>query len=309
MTREELYDLVWSVPGTKAAQQLSVSDVYLAKICIALDVPRPPRGHWAKVAVGKVPFKPALPAASPLRPNSWVQSSRGSNDNLALLYRLKANPNASFSEVATSHAESAFAKAKPDDLGYLKPQLKSTLDLTVTAHTLQRSIELFGNLISELSSRGHQTLIASARGTVLRKQVDPRYPTTEHHPLAEQTWRTLAPTVAEVSGTPVGLAVVENCVLKLMRYVGHGTYTPEEVGLERRVVGHSWTQLLWVPSKKLQLIAYSPLSDSSWRIAWKEIEDKNCFMRIDAIVTTLEQFVASRPQSTGDRLESPVLLR
>jgi len=58
--REKLFDEVWSTPVTKLAKVYELSDVGLRKICVALDVPLPPRGYWAKLAAGKTIPKPAL---------------------------------------------------------------------------------------------------------------------------------------------------------------------------------------------------------------------------------------------------------
>jgi hypothetical protein len=44
------------------AKRYGVSDVAIAKACVLLDVPKPPRGYWAKKAAGqKLPDRPALP--------------------------------------------------------------------------------------------------------------------------------------------------------------------------------------------------------------------------------------------------------
>ena len=51
--REKLFDEVWSTPVTKLAKGYGLSDVGLRKICLALDVPLPPRGYWQKLAAGK----------------------------------------------------------------------------------------------------------------------------------------------------------------------------------------------------------------------------------------------------------------
>jgi hypothetical protein len=53
LTRQELYDLVWSKPIIKLAQEFGLSDVGLAKICERHRVPTPPRGYWAKKEAGK----------------------------------------------------------------------------------------------------------------------------------------------------------------------------------------------------------------------------------------------------------------
>ena len=47
ITREELYELVWSMPMTRASKQLGVSDVMLGRVCREREVPCPPRGYWA----------------------------------------------------------------------------------------------------------------------------------------------------------------------------------------------------------------------------------------------------------------------
>lgn len=47
LTRQELYELVWSMPMTKVGKQLEISDVAVRKICIKYDIPRPPQGYWA----------------------------------------------------------------------------------------------------------------------------------------------------------------------------------------------------------------------------------------------------------------------
>jgi hypothetical protein len=63
LTRQELYDLVWSRPATKLAAEFGVSDVAVAKACRKLNVPRPSRGHWAKLAHRKRSPQLALPPA------------------------------------------------------------------------------------------------------------------------------------------------------------------------------------------------------------------------------------------------------
>lgn len=52
LTRQELYDLVWSVPMRKLAKQYEMSDRGLTKICNRHLIPVPGRGHWAKIAAG-----------------------------------------------------------------------------------------------------------------------------------------------------------------------------------------------------------------------------------------------------------------
>ena len=73
ISREELYELVWSVPMIKVGEKFKLSGSYMARVCSTLRVPRPERGYWAKLAVGKAPEKPTLPDAQPGDQLSWSQ--------------------------------------------------------------------------------------------------------------------------------------------------------------------------------------------------------------------------------------------
>lgn len=68
LTREELYELVWSRPMYKLAAEFGLSDVGLAKICKAEGIPRPERGYWARLAAGaKVRRRRLPPSKNPTR--------------------------------------------------------------------------------------------------------------------------------------------------------------------------------------------------------------------------------------------------
>lgn len=52
-SRQEMYDLVWSVPIQKLAERFGLSDRGLAKTCLRHQVPVPGRGYWAKIDAGR----------------------------------------------------------------------------------------------------------------------------------------------------------------------------------------------------------------------------------------------------------------
>ena len=64
LTREELYDRVWTEPMRTLAPHYGLSDVGLAKTCKRLRVPVPARGYWAKKAAGYTVERLPLPALS-----------------------------------------------------------------------------------------------------------------------------------------------------------------------------------------------------------------------------------------------------
>lgn len=61
-SREELFVLVWEKPTRDVAKELGVSDVAVGKLCARLQVPKPPRGYWARVRSLKTPRRPPLAA-------------------------------------------------------------------------------------------------------------------------------------------------------------------------------------------------------------------------------------------------------
>jgi hypothetical protein len=65
LSREELYERVWSTPMRTLAKTLGLSDVGLAKTCKRMKIPRPGLGYWAKKAAGKATKKTPLPDLPP----------------------------------------------------------------------------------------------------------------------------------------------------------------------------------------------------------------------------------------------------
>lgn len=68
LSREDLYELVWSKPMAELAKDFGMSDVALAKRCRKIGVPVPGRGYWTRIAAGQEPVmfenSPHLHAAS-----------------------------------------------------------------------------------------------------------------------------------------------------------------------------------------------------------------------------------------------------
>lgn len=71
ISRQELYDLVWSKPMTALAKEYNISDNGLRKICKKLDIPLPQLGHWQKLQYGKkvkiIPLQKTLRVTKSLR--------------------------------------------------------------------------------------------------------------------------------------------------------------------------------------------------------------------------------------------------
>lgn len=76
ISREELYELVWSKPSQIVAKDFGISDVALGKICRKLVIPKPPRGWWARKLAGERMQTPRLPnPQKDGRPGVWLTIS------------------------------------------------------------------------------------------------------------------------------------------------------------------------------------------------------------------------------------------
>ena len=62
ISRKQLYEEVWTQPVTKLAKQYGLSDVGFAKICKRYNIPRPPRGYWARIQAGEKLKRTRLPS-------------------------------------------------------------------------------------------------------------------------------------------------------------------------------------------------------------------------------------------------------
>jgi hypothetical protein len=65
LTREEIYELVWTKPLKIVAEGLAITPAELGKLCTRLAVPRPPQGYWVRTLHGKAPARPPLPDPGP----------------------------------------------------------------------------------------------------------------------------------------------------------------------------------------------------------------------------------------------------
>src|SRR5437764_2549833 len=70
LTRQQLYDAVWSKSSVQLAKDFGVSDVTIDKTCRKHKIPKPPLGYWAKLEHGHPVEKPPLPKVD----EPWLQT-------------------------------------------------------------------------------------------------------------------------------------------------------------------------------------------------------------------------------------------
>lgn len=289
MTREELYDLVWSNPVSTIAKDLGVSDVYLGRVCGSLEVPTPPRGYWRRLATGKAHPRPELPDPRPGVPRVWTKG-KATAQPAAQRPRYQAEPARPSAgrrrrppHELVKEAEEHYRESEHGVDGYLRPRKKLLPDIITSRDGAARCLRLASDLFHVLESRGHRVMIAPAFERLIRPD-----PLLTKNDGAGALWSPLRPTVAYIHGVPIGLCVMEAAAKKELRYVGEGRFIPEKDYRPDRHPGPTSKVERSIPTGLIELIAYSPFHGFPWVKEWAETPKWSLCSGIDGITTVIE---------------------
>jgi hypothetical protein len=305
VTREELYRLVWSQPMTKVAVELDVSGSYLARVCVALRVPRPERGYWAKLQAGKAPATPPLPPARPGDLQEWTKdvslpwaSSKRVEPpapSPALEPRKKTRRLVSSTHELIGGARKHFEKTRTIREGeYLKPYESKLVDIRVSAAQLLRALEVANTLFNTLEAHGHRVAMAHPSQSLGRPYIEiNEVPKKRVYDDYRPNWAPRDPTIVNVGEVPIGLTLVEVTESVLMRYVNGGfvresDYEPPRS--RRSAPDYTWTSTQDIPNGRLRLIAYAPRHDVECYMVWQEAKGRTLAAQIPAIVASFPAF-------------------
>lgn len=307
VTREELYDLVWSTPMIRVAERFDVSGSYLARVCKELRVPRPERGYWAKLAVGKAPNRPTLPEPLPGDPISWSRADGlpapvAPNPRRPLTPRVSRPPR----PVVGIHGLICGAKAhflasrKVDDEDHLKPYKKLLVDITASRSGLDKALDFANDLFNALESAGHRVVIAPQDAQLWRESIDDKEVPLKKEPRYDpygydRRWSPYRPTVVYVDSIAFGLAIIEMTEVVEMRYINgkyirDSDYVPPKAS--KRNFDRTWTTTRNLPSGRLRLLVYSPYRSISWSHTYQETKSRILTQDISQIVKSIEEEVA-----------------
>ena len=159
ISRKELYGQVWTEPVTQLSMRYGFSDVWLAKICRKYDIPRPPRGYWARIKSGqKVPRTPLPqrkddpiidihvkpPDAKIIAPKKEVTYRRPSMPEIVVPEVLKGPHH--FVEISST----ILSACQSDDAGILISLDDHCLDIKVSRESLPRAMRIMDALLKSL---------------------------------------------------------------------------------------------------------------------------------------------------------------
>lgn len=285
---------------TKVAEQFGVSGSYMARVCSVLRVPRPERGYWAKLAVGKAPPPQPLPEARPgdelfwskdddLRPARVVKPAVPQKPQRRGVTKCVTGTHGLIRD-----AKAHFEKGRPVDEGnYLKPYKRLLVDVSASKAGLDKALTFANDLFNALESAGHRVVFAPAGERLRRGEIDEHeQPNKRQNYYYSHLWSPQRPTVVYIGTVAIGLAIVEMSEAVLMRYVNgkyirDADYVPPRTS--RRYTDHTWTTTKELPSGRLRLIAYSPYWRVTWSTQWQETNKTELTRELRAIVTGLEK--------------------
>lgn len=167
ISREALYDRVWSTPMSRLAKEFDISDVGLAKSCRKNGIPTPPVGYWAKKAHGKAPARPPLPPSDikeVLLEAALIRATIPAPKRVGALPSIPPiqvqPPALPLSEMelapvaAATHV--ALIKRKPDEYGFVASDAPNTFHCSLSAAAVERAVKMLDALERGLKAAGIQ---------------------------------------------------------------------------------------------------------------------------------------------------------
>jgi hypothetical protein len=214
VSREELYEQVWSRPMTKVAAEYGVTSTALKKTCDRHQIPTPERGYWAKLAHGKPVRRGPLPALAESRLDR-IRISGDKAQRIAEHVRkarteargrleLRVVPELAASTRTDTRLEEArilgatrrdISKARLDEQGFATAQGRGIVSLKISPRSIDRALQVLTRLFCLAEIEGYRPKISAAGLDLATDDVSIAFG------LQEQSQKILRqPTAAELKG-------------------------------------------------------------------------------------------------------------
>ena len=173
--RSELYEQVWSISMVRLSEQYGLSDVGLAKICKKHNIPRPPRGYWARKVAGyrvkRLPLPPGEDVTMEITPNPHsrnVYKRRNSVSRISISQNTEQEPivvpdRLSSPHPLTKQSSETLNGRSSNEVGIVNPPKKGCLDITVSKGALRRALRIMDTIIKVLEKKGYGVYLSEGR--------------------------------------------------------------------------------------------------------------------------------------------------
>jgi hypothetical protein len=301
VTREVLYQLVWADPMLKVAARFRVSSSYMARICTLMNVPRPERGYWAKLAVGKSSNKPSLQAIRPGDQAIWNRSGEVQAARRPLPQAPTAPPKRKRKATSTlPEVHPLIVGAKEHfEVGrtsywskYLRPAKRNLVDLVVSKGGLEKALVFANCLFREFEAHECRVVLAPNGEPVSRAAIDEHeIPKKQIHDSYEHSghWSPGRITVVYIGSLVIGLTIFEMSEEADGRYVDGNYVRVDHLPSPKRArYADDWrTSKHDFPSGRLCLQAYCADRRAQWTKQWRETVGHALMSKVPTIVRDL----------------------
>lgn len=156
LTREELYEQVWTTPIARLATEYGMSDRGLAKLCERFRIPRSGRGYWAKRQHGQKVRRTPLPRLKDSRSETvrlyrqpYREPATLEVDGTIIVPEVLADPHP-----LIVRTEKSLRSARVDEEGLVSPRAKRALRVRMAPASIDRAMRILDTLVKDLEERG-----------------------------------------------------------------------------------------------------------------------------------------------------------
>jgi hypothetical protein len=164
ITRKKLYEKVWSKPMIAICKEYGLSDVGMAKLCRRHEIPRPPRGYWARVEHGQKPPRSELPRPEDdptieIHP-TWIDHAlathirRQAESAMDGLVSVEPRPDLSGCHQLVAQAQAAITACKASPDGLCRLPGNAPLNMRVSQAEPGRALRLMDALLRAMEAQG-----------------------------------------------------------------------------------------------------------------------------------------------------------
>ena len=174
VTRQELYNLVWSKPMSKLALKYNLSDNGLRKICKKHEIPLPLLGHWQKIQYNKkvkvIPLTKDIKREDNITINKGeIKENEGITNFSKLLKEITDDTTLSFKvpdklsnpDKLTSEAKEDLANKSKEKYGIYRgitTTSNGVISISVAPKNYNRALRIMDKIIKLLKQRGHKSI-------------------------------------------------------------------------------------------------------------------------------------------------------
>ena len=282
LTRQELYNLVWSEPVWTLAKRYGFSDVWLAKICRKHNIPRPPRGYWARKHAGFRVTQTPLPkkgTESTIEIHTNPSDHSGLNKKKTFLQeaglarrrlKIRVVPGSlQDPHPLVKRSAEILASCNIDPNGLIIPPTECCLDIHVTKDSLPRALRILDTLIKFLVDKGFEVSLSAGR------------------------------TMVKILNIDVGMSIGEELTRKRLKAIDHNLEGHYEFG-------YLLYEATATPSGRLFLTIHDDKTPTGMgrHLTWRDTEPTRLEDTLRRFVTGLARVAALKRAQTSQQIDS-----